>query len=223
MKIHKEGYKILLIQLIVLLSVSAICIIFCPSQIISIIIILIFLLLFIFCLRFFRVPHRGVQPEAGAVLSPADGKVVAIEEVDEQTFLKCRCQQISIFMSIWDVHINWYPVGGVVRDRCYHPGHYLVAWHPKSSTQNERTSVVVERPDGVKILVRQIAGYLARRIACNAQTDVVVNQADELGFIRFGSRVDVFLPLDAKICVAMGQKVRGTLTKIAELGVKNEK
>lgn len=201
---------------ILLTSVSVLCVIFC-SNILAYCAVALSLALFCFCFRFFRIPKRLYGTDSTAVLSPADGTVVAIEEVEEPDFLKCKCLQVSIFMSVWNVHINWFPISGVVRSYRYHEGDYLVARHPKSSTQNERTSVVVERPDGARILIRQIAGAVARRIVCYAKPDVAVRQCSELGFIKFGSRVDLFLPLGTKICVELGQKVVGTISKIAEL------
>ncbi|HDP74992.1 MAG TPA: phosphatidylserine decarboxylase family protein [Bacteroidales bacterium] len=216
MKIHKEGYSILLVTLAVVSVLCAVSWLILPKTI-SIVATAASVLLMAFLTRFFRVPSRQIETHQNVILSPADGTVVTIEEVEENEYLNTQCIQVSIFMSIWNVHINWFPVSGVVRYFKYHPGDYLVAWRPKSSLHNERTTVVVERPDGVKVLLRQIAGAVARRIVCYAEVGKPVNQCSELGFIKFGSRVDVFLPLDADIKVTIGQKVTGNRTVIAAL------
>ena len=140
--------------------------------------------------------------------------MVVIEEVEETEFLKCRCRQISIFMSPLNVHINWNPIAGKVSYNKYHPGKFLVAWHPKSSTENERTTVVLEQVKG-QVLMRQIAGAVARRIRCYAQTGQLVEQGSEFGFIKFGSRVDVFIPLDAEVKVSIDQVVKGGVDELA--------
>lgn len=171
----------------------------------------VFLVLFY---QFFRVPNRTPLVEEGAIVSPCDGKVVVIEEVEETEFLKCRCRQISIFMSPLNVHINWFPIAGRVLYSAYHPGKFLVAWHPKSSTDNERTTVVVEGSKG-RVLMRQIAGAVARRIVCYAKEGDTALQSGEMGFIKFGSRVDVFVPLDAEITVDLDEVVKGTQTVLA--------
>jgi phosphatidylserine decarboxylase len=168
-------------------------------------------------LRFFRVPGRGLNEGEHEVLSCADGLVVAIEEVEEPEFFNGRRIQVSVFMSIHNVHINWYPIAGTVKYYRYHPGSYLIAHHPKSSTENERTSIVVEDPQGRQVLFRQIAGMVARRIVCYAKEGESVPQGKEAGFIKFGSRVDLFLPTDAEILVKTGEKVKGRITAIARL------
>lgn len=164
---------------------------------------------------FFRVPHRKEQREDGWVMAPADGKVVAIEEVHEDEYFKDRRLQVSIFMSPLNVHVNYYPIGGVTSYYKYHPGKYLVAWHPKSSTENERSTVVVKHPKHGEVLFRQIAGALARRICTYSEEGKAAEQGTEFGFIKFGSRVDLLLPLDAVVEVQLGQKVTGTATRIA--------
>lgn len=214
MKVHKEGYSILFVTLAILAVLCAVAWLILPN-VIAIVTTAASVLLMAFLTRFFRVPSRQTETNQDAVYSPADGTVVAIEEVEENEYLKTRCIQVSIFMSVWNVHINWFPVSGIVRYFRYHPGDYLVAWHPKSSSHNERTTVVVERADGVKVLLRQIAGAVARRIVCYAEVGKPVKQCSELGFIKFGSRVDVFLPLNADIKVTIGQKVTGNVTVIA--------
>jgi phosphatidylserine decarboxylase len=214
MRIHKEGFRILAIAFVLL---AAICGLFWYTLglIAFAIVLIISLLFYIFILRFFRNPTRVEKHDDEWVFSPCDGTVVAIEEVDESEFIKTKCIQISIFMSVWNVHINWNPIGGKVVFQKYHPGKFLVAWEPKSSTLNERTSIAIERPDGVKVLFRQIAGFLARRIVCYSKAGDDAGQGQQMGFIKFGSRVDVFLPLNASVKVELNQKVVGTQTGIA--------
>lgn len=173
------------------------------------------LIILVLVLQFFRVPSRTVTETDGTVLCPADGKVVVIEETEEEEYFGDRRIQVSIFMSPLNVHINWYPISGIVKYFKYHPGKYLVAWHPKSSTENERTTVVVEHGSGTEVLFRQIAGAVARRIKCYALEEEPAVQASEFGFIKFGSRVDVFLPLGSEILVSAGDKVKGTQTALA--------
>ena len=216
MKIHKEGHRILLVSLLTLTLLAVLFFWLCPRWL-AYSILVVNILLMAFLTRFFRVPKRNITLSDSVIYSPADGTVVAIEEVDENMFLNTRCLQVSVFMSVWNVHINWYPTKGTVATYVYHPGDYLVARHPKSSTHNERTSVVVKRDDGQQILVRQIAGAVARRIVCYAKEQQPVEQCSEMGFIKFGSRVDVFLPLSAKVQVTLGQKVKGCITHLAQL------
>lgn len=218
MRVHKEGYAILLVSFFALLALNVLTFLF--SHIAFYIVLFASVLLMLFLLRFFRVPNRTFSQDSNVVLAPADGKIVTIEEVYEDEFLKTKCIQVSVFMSVWNVHINWFPIKGLVKYYKYHPGEYLVAWHPKSSTHNERTTVVVERNDGISILLRQIAGAVARRIICYAQEGVSVEQCSEMGFIRFGSRVDIFLPLDSKVEVKIGQKTTGNCTVIATIPQK---
>jgi phosphatidylserine decarboxylase len=164
---------------------------------------------------FFRVPARTVRPDDRSVMAPADGKVVAIEEVHEGEYFQDRRIQVSIFMSPLNVHVNWYPVSGTTSYYKYHPGKYLVAWHPKSSTENERSTVVVKHPTHGEVLFRQIAGALARRICTYSRPGEPVQQGSEFGFIKFGSRVDVFLPPNAEVTVQLGQMVTGSASVIA--------
>lgn len=175
------------------------------------------LILFLLVLQFFRNPIFTIVQNESQVLAPADGKVVVIEETEETEYLKERRRQISIFMSPVNVHVNRMPVEGSISYYKYHPGKYLVAWHPKSSTENERTTVVAKMKNGTEVLFRQIAGAVARRIKCYVSEGQVLKQGDEFGFIKFGSRVDVFLPLDAKINVAIGDVTKGGRTVLAEL------
>jgi phosphatidylserine decarboxylase len=166
-------------------------------------------------LQFFRNPKRNTVANAAHVIAPADGKVVVIEEVEEPEYFKGKRIQISVFMSPFNVHVNRYPVAGTVQYVKYHPGLYLVAWHPKSSTDNERSTVVVKTDAGQEVLFRQIAGALARRIVYYAREGDKATQGGEFGFIKFGSRVDIFLPVGTKIDVALNQVVRGGETVIA--------
>lgn len=171
--------------------------------------------LFAIIVYFFRVPARPVHPSDGNVLAPADGKVVAIEEVHEGEYFNDRRIQVSIFMSPLNVHVNWYPISGTTSYYKYHPGKYLVAWHPKSSTENERSTVVVKHPTHGEVLFRQIAGALARRICTYSREGEPALQGREFGFIKFGSRVDVLLPRNAEITVQLGEKVTGSASVIA--------
>ena len=175
------------------------------------------LILFVLVVQFFRVPNRMLTTGETSVIAPADGTVVVIEETDESEYFKARRRQISIFMSPLNVHVNRNPVSGIVRYFKYYPGKYLVAWHPKSSTENERTTVVIELANGVQVLMRQIAGAVARRIIWYVKEGQPVEQGQEMGFIKFGSRVDIFLPLEAQINVKIGDRTKGGVTVLAEL------
>ena len=168
-------------------------------------------------IQFFRVPNRVFSYTDNDILCPADGKVVVIEEVTESEYFKDRRIQVSIFMSPMNVHVNYNPISGLIKYVKYHPGLFLVAWHPKSSTDNERTTMVIEHSSGKEVLFRQIAGAVARRICYYVQPGQTVKTGDEFGFIKFGSRVDVLLPLDCKINVKIGDMVKAKLTKIGEL------
>ena len=213
---HKEGQKIIFISLILVGGLFLLIdFIEIPWLIKTLQIGL--LVFFILILQFFRNPKRHTQHNDTHVISPVDGKVVVIEEVEEPEYFKDKRLQVSIFMSPINVHVTRYPVGGKVVFSKYHPGKYLVAWHPKSSEENERTTVVVENQKIGKVLYRQIAGALARRIVNYAKKDMNVVQGNDSGFIKFGSRVDLFLPLDSKLKVNLDQKVKGGETIIAEL------
>lgn len=168
-------------------------------------------------IQFFRVPSRVFSFTDNDILCPADGKVVVIEEVTESEYFKDRRIQVSIFMSPMNVHVNYNPISGLIKYVKYHPGLFLVAWHPKSSTDNERTTMVIEHSSGKEILFRQVAGAVARRICYYVQPGQTVKTGDEFGFIKFGSRVDVLLPLDCKINVKIGDTVKAKLTKLGEL------
>ncbi len=218
MKIHKEGHTLLFISLLFLVGIVwAADYFFHQTEIIRNIIIIVGVVLYLLFLQFFRSPVFEIEKNEKFVLAPADGKVVVIEETEEPEYLKSKRRQVSIFMSPVNVHVNRMPVGGTISYFKYHPGKYLVAWHPKSSTENERTTVVVKMKNGNEILFRQIAGALARRIKWYVKEGQPMQQGEEFGFIKFGSRVDIFLPLDAKINVAIGEVTKGGRTVIAEL------
>jgi len=216
MTLHKEGRSIVAL-LFVVLSATNLLVYFLISTnpFVTYILGTASFLIFLFVVRFFRKPTRVLITDDNTIYAPADGTVMVIEETNEDEYFKDKRIQVSIFMSVWNVHINWFPITGIVKYFKYHPGKFLVARLPKSSTENERTSVVIEDKNKRQILVRQIAGIIARRIICYAKEENQVNQNTEMGFIRFGSRVDVFLPLDAKIQVKLGQKTTGTQTVVA--------
>jgi len=216
MTIHKEGRTLLFISLIVLVGIIWAADQYL-SEIIRNIVIGVAAVFYLIILQFFRSPIFKINKNDKHVLAPADGKVVVIEETEETEYLKSRRKQISIFMSPVNVHVNRMPVAGTVSYFKYHPGKYLVAWHPKSSTENERTTVVAKMKNGHEILFRQIAGALARRIKWYVKEGQPLDQGDEFGFIKFGSRVDIFIPLDAKVNVAIGEVTKGGRTVIAEL------
>ncbi|MCX7743541.1 MAG: phosphatidylserine decarboxylase family protein [Flavobacteriales bacterium] len=217
MGIHREGRTWLIISFILWVSVTTTLYLLDAPILVMAIMSGLLGVIFLILLQFFRVPHRIPKVGDDFILCPADGKVVVIEKTFEPEYLKEDVIQISVFMSPFNVHKNWYPVSGEVEYYQYHPGKYLVAWHPKSSTENERSTTVIRRKDGKKILVRQIAGILARKICCYVKPKSQVNQGDELGFIKFGSRVDIFLPLDAEIKVQLNELVRGSQTILAIL------
>jgi phosphatidylserine decarboxylase len=214
---HKEGYTIILSSL----AISAILIVLIDKYIFfpwsSKLIILTILIILAIILQFFRNPKRHTVINNNQIIAPVDGKVVVIEEVVESEYFNDKRRQISIFMSPLNVHVTRYPISGTIKFSKYHPGKYLVAWHPKASTENERTTIVVENNTVGKILYRQIAGALARRIVNYAEIDNKAVQGEDAGFIKFGSRVDIFIPLDMKITVSLDQVARGGETIIAEI------
>ncbi|HRG88698.1 MAG TPA: phosphatidylserine decarboxylase family protein [Chitinophagales bacterium] len=217
-KIHKEGHKILLVSGIILLAVNVLVAYIFKSETVyyiaggvSVVILLAFA-------SFFRIPYRNFFNSDNQIIAPADGRVVVIEEVIENEYFKDKRIQVSIFMSPANVHVNRNPISGVVKYQKYHPGQYLVAWHPKSSEKNERNTLVIEHDElDAEILVRQIAGKLARKIRWYLNEGDEVEQNGELGFIKFGSRVDLFLPVGTKIEVDLKQKVKGGITVIGTL------
>ncbi|GAB1855886.1 phosphatidylserine decarboxylase family protein [Flavobacteriaceae bacterium MHTCC 0001] len=214
---HKEGHKIIFITLIIVVACFLL-----VDNLVSIfwvrtLILIGLLVLLILILQFFRNPKRYTQQNDNNVVSPVDGKVVVIEEVFEKEFFNEKRLQVSVFMSPLNVHVTRYPIGGTIVFSKYHPGKYLVAWHPKASEENERTTVVVENKTYGKVLYRQIAGALAKRIVNYAKVNDTATQGADSGFIKFGSRVDLFLPLDTNIKVELNQKVRGGESIIAEI------
>ena len=213
---HKEGYTIISISLIIAIVINLISSYFLGNLMISKIIGIITLIVMILILQFFRNPKRVTEINNSLIISPVDGKVVAIEKVYEKEYFKDERIQISVFMSPLNVHVTRYANSGVVKFSKYHPGKYLVAWHPKSSEKNERTTVVVENTSFGEVLYRQIAGAVARRIINYAKVGDNVIQGTDAGFIKFGSRVDLFLPLNSKIKVELNQIVKGGVDTIAE-------
>lgn len=216
MIIHKEGKGTLGLVFIVLFALNALVQWATESAVVESTALAISVVLYVIVLQFFRNPKRTVQVNPNGLICPADGKVVTIQEVYEEEVLKDKCIQMSIFMSPFNVHVNRYPLGGKVTEAIHHPGKFLVAWHPKSSTLNERTTVAVENKVWGTVVFRQIAGAVARRIVMYAKKGELAAQGSEFGFIKFGSRVDVFLPIDAKILVKEGDVVKGAKTVLAE-------
>lgn len=215
MTIHKEGYKTILIAFLLVVSVVLGFNHIFPEQIwFHWVLYGIGLWFFIMIVRFFRCPTREAEKDSKTILCPADGKVVVIERTIEPEYFKDERIQVSIFMSATNVHVNWFPVCGEIIYYYYHPGKHMVAFNPKSSLENERATTVIQLKDSKKVLVRQIAGAMARRIKCYPKVGEPVTQGEELGFIKFGSRVDLLLPVDTKIDVVLNQKVRGKLTVI---------
>jgi phosphatidylserine decarboxylase len=218
MSIHREGYKILAFGLFTLLVLNIIVEILWADQILFKFAFLgCSLLLYVFILFFFRLPTRNLEPVHDLVYAPADGKVVVIEETEELEYFKDKRLQVSIFMSPFNMHSNRYPVSGKVKYVSYNHGKNIVAWHPKSSEYNESSTIVIETNDGVEILIRQIAGAVARRIVTYAKKDMDVLQGDELGFIKFGSRVDLFLPVGTEIEIPILQHVKANKSIIARI------
>jgi len=214
---HKEGYKIILITFAIVIISTLLVDRFITISWLQLLLEIGLLILLILILQFFRNPKRHTKLNDSQVVSPVDGKVVVIEEVFENEYFKEKRLQVSVFMSPINVHVTRYPVGGNVVFSKYHPGKYLVAWHPKASEENERTTVVVENETYGKVLYRQIAGAMARRIVNYAKQNDKATQGADSGFIKFGSRVDLFLPLNTNIKVALNQKVNGGESVIAEL------
>ena len=212
---HKEGHKIILLTFTTVVIITLLLDYFSINHKTYIQIFLIIQLIIV--LQFFRNPKRITNFGDNNIVSPVDGKVVVIEEVFEPEYFNEKRIQVSIFMSPINVHVTRYPIGGQVTYSKYHPGKYLVAWHPKSSTENERTSIVIKNENCGEILYRQIAGALAKRIVNYAKESSYVNQGDDAGIIKFGSRVDLFLPLDTKINVTLNQKVKGAEDIIARV------
>jgi phosphatidylserine decarboxylase len=214
---HKEGYKIIFLTFIIVVALFLLVDSFISIAWLQTAIMIVLLVFLILILQFFRNPKRHTVLNDNHIVSPVDGKVVVIEEVEENEYFKDKRLQVSVFMSPVNVHVTRYPIGGNVLFSKYHPGKFLVAWHPKSSEENERTTVVVENKIIGKILFRQIAGALAKRIVNYANVDDKAIQGGESGFIKFGSRVDLFLPLNTNIKVQLNQKVKGGESIIGEI------
>jgi len=216
MRVHKEGFLVIVAAFLIWLALNFIvymtgelyfrCFTFLASTPILVLVI-----------RFFRHPRRSIELKPNSVLSPADGQIVAIEETIESEYFGDRRLQVSVFMSVYNVHVNWVPVPGVVKYFKHHNGRFMAAYLPKSSTDNERATTVIQMANGTEILARQIAGAVAKRIITYPRKDAIVTQRNELGFIRFGSRVDLFLPVGTKVYVELGQVVSGSQTVIADL------
>lgn len=217
MKVHKEGYNIIAVAFIIASAIVLGCYYLLGWGIFTQIICTAALVIFTFVVRFFRVPKRTHVVDKDLVVAPCDGKVVLIQEVEENEYLKEKCLQVSIFMSVFNVHVNYYPLSGKILYSKHHQGAYIVAAYPKASELNERTSIVVETASGAKVLFRQIAGYIARRIVCYAKEGDTANQCEQVGFIKFGSRMDLFLPLGTELNVKIGDKTRACETVVAKL------
>lgn len=218
-RLHEEGTRAILTTLAIVVAIVVFVNWLCPSQTVWHYLMYAFLLtVLVLTIRFFRVPiWRKTSLEEDAVLAPADGVIAANEEVMEDEYFHDKRRQISIFMSIYDVHINFFPFDGSVTYYKYHPGKFLLAFKPKSSIDNEHNTIILKDKKGREILVRQIAGFVARRIVCDLEPGDEAIAGEELGMIRFGSRVDVFLPLDAEIQVKMGSRTIGKETVLARL------
>ena len=214
---HKEGYKIILITLVLVIAMSLAADYFIINNYLRSIIMLLAIVMLVLVLQFFRNPKRNINTSEDHVVSPVDGKVVVIEEVFEKEFFNEKRLQVSVFMSPINVHVTRYPVAGQVVFSKYHPGKFLVAWHPKSSEENERTTVVVNSKNFGDVLHRQIAGALARRIVNYAEKGQQVTQGSDSGFIKFGSRVDVFLPIGTKLDVKLNDVVKGGSSILASI------
>ena len=213
---HKEGFNlIILFFILVATDVIMLEVLFDDSSSLKLILQIFSLIIFVFILWFFRNPKRNIIKNPELILSPADGKVIAIKEVDELEYFNDKKIQISIFLSPLDIHVNRYPVSGEILYSKYHKGEYLVAWHPKSSDKNERTTVVIKNKKFGEVMYRQIAGSVARRIVNYAKVNSNVEQGDDSGFIKFGSRVDLFLSKDLNLKIKVGDKIKGGLSIIA--------
>lgn len=218
MHIHKKGFSVIAVTGLILLIITlALRFLFAEFIYLQYSMYFFSLVTFLWAISFFRVPHRKLNPEENTVYSSADGTVVAIEEVVENEYFKDRRIQVSVFMSPFNVHVNWFPFHASISYIKYHPGKFLIANHPKSSTENERNTIVFKDLKEREVLVRQIAGMLARRIVCFQKAGNNGKAGDEFGLIRFGSRVDFFLPADAEVKLKIGDKVKGKETIIARL------
>ena len=223
MRIHKEGTMMIVMSFVFALIIGGSLFYFNGVKIWTCAITFIPVGFAVFFIAFFRDPVRVPAGDGHKVSAPADGKIVIVKEVEENEYFHSRMLQISVFMSFFNVHINWAPISGKVAFFRYHRGNYLAAWHPKSSTKNERTTIVIRNEDGTEVLCRQIAGLFARRVVCYAEFDKDFSAGEQIGFIKFGSRADVFLPIGTKVNVKPGDIVKGAETIIAELAQKDNK
>jgi phosphatidylserine decarboxylase len=217
MKIHKEGYNIIAVAFIISAAFVLGGYYLMGWCLATKILVAAAIVVFSLVVRFFRVPKRMSVMDKDLVIAPCDGKVVQVRKVEEDEYLKTECYQISIFMSVLNVHVNYYPVSGKILYSKHHQGAYIVASYPKASVLNERTSIAVETADGAKVLFRQIAGYIARRIVCYAEVGQQATQCSQVGFIKLGSRMDVFIPVTSQVNVKVGDKVRACETVIAKM------
>ena len=214
MKIHKAGHILLFKAFVLFAFINVLVYAFIPNIIVFRAVLIVSGILYLLMVNFFRFPNRHIVVKDNTILAPADGKIVVVEETFEPEYLKKQCIQVSIFMNIFNVHINWFPINGIIKFFKYHQGRYMAAYLPKSSTENERTTIAIEAPNGQEIVMRQIAGAMAKRIVSYAPVGGKARQNEHAGFIKFGSRVDLYLPLGTKIDVKLGQKVTGSQTLI---------
>ena len=214
MKIHKAGYTLLFKAFVLFAFINVLVSAFIPNIIVFRAVLIVSGILYLLMVNFFRFPNRHIVVKDNTILAPADGKIVVVEETFEPEYLKKQCIQVSIFMNIFNVHINWFPINGIIKFFKYHQGRYMAAYLPKSSTENERTTIAIEATNGQEIVMRQIAGAMAKRIVSYAPVGGKARQNEHAGFIKFGSRVDLYLPLGTKIDVKLGQKVTGSQTLI---------
>ncbi|MBQ8422753.1 MAG: phosphatidylserine decarboxylase family protein [Coprobacter sp.] len=217
-KIHREGRNILLVTLLILLLVNGLLYYFCPIQLIKIVVLSLSTIFYLLLLNFFRSPRRHFPGEQeNVVVAPADGVIVVTEEVMENEYFHDKRMQVSIFMNIFNVHANWTPVNGTVTHVSHQDGRYMAAWLPKSSTENERSTIVIKADNGQEILMRQVAGAMARRVVTYAEEGESCQIDEHIGFIKFGSRIDLYLPLDTEILVKLNDKTTGNITPVARL------
>ena len=214
MKIHKAGYTLLFKAFVLFAFINVLVYAFIHNIIVFRAVLIVSGILYLLMVNFFRFPNRHIVVKDNTILAPADGKIVVVEETFEPEYLKKQCIQVSIFMNIFNVHINWFPINGIIKIFKYHQGRYMAAYLPKSSTENERTTIAIEATNGQEIVMRQIAGAMAKRIVSYAPVGGKARQNEHAGFIKFGSRVDLYLPLGTKIDVKLGQKVTGSQTLI---------
>ena len=217
MKIHKAGYTLLFKAFVLFAFINVLVYAFIPNIIVFRAVLIVSGILYLLMVNFFRFPNRHIVVKDNTILAPADGKIVVVEETFEPEYLKKQCIQVSIFMNIFNVHINWFPINGIIKFFKYHQGRYIAAYLPKSSTENERTTIAIEATNGQEIVMRQIAGAMARRIVTYAEPGEECYIDEHMGFIKFGSRVDVFLPLGTEVLVKLGQLTTGNQTVIAKL------